>query len=123
VVESIAIMEYLMARDRPTPLAPAPHDPHFSAYQQFLHLGKAGLATLMMTVVVSRLIAPEAERGELRRDQVSAVVPEAAQAGQPTACQFALSRWRGFHCCRHLGDGVPVPLLQKLAVRDIVRSK
>src|SRR6478735_973073 len=46
MVESIAIMEYLMARYGPTPLAPAPQDPNFSAYQQFLHLGEAGLATL-----------------------------------------------------------------------------
>ena len=62
MVESIAIMEYLMARYGPTPLAPAPHDPTFPAYQQFLHLGEAGLATLMMPVVVSRVLAPEAER-------------------------------------------------------------
>jgi len=62
MVESIAIMEYLMGRYGPTPLAPAPHDKNFPIYQQFLHLGEAGLATLMMPVVVSRFIAPEAER-------------------------------------------------------------
>ncbi len=62
MVESIAIMAYLMARYGPTPLAPDPHDPNFAAYQHFLHLGEAGLATLMMPVVVSRFLAPEAER-------------------------------------------------------------
>lgn len=62
MVESIAIIQYLMARYGPTPLAPAPNDPNFPAYQQFLHLGEAGLATLMMPVVVSRFIAPETER-------------------------------------------------------------
>ncbi len=62
MVESIAIMEYLMARYGPTPLAPAADDPAFPAYQQFLHLGEAGLATLMMVPVVSRFLAPEAER-------------------------------------------------------------
>jgi len=40
MVESIAIMEYLMARHGPTPLAPDPHDPAFPAYQQFLHLAR-----------------------------------------------------------------------------------
>lgn len=62
MVESIAIMEYLMARYGPTSLAPAAGDPAFPAYQQFLHLGEAGLATLMMTPIVSRFLAPEAER-------------------------------------------------------------
>jgi glutathione S-transferase/3-isopropylmalate dehydratase len=62
MVESIAIMEYLIARHGPTLLAPAPDDAAFPAYQQFLHLGEAGLATLMMPVIVSRFIAPAAER-------------------------------------------------------------
>ncbi len=62
MVESVAIMEYLLARYGPTPLAPARDDPAFPAYQQFLHLGEAGLATLLMPVVVSRFLAPEAER-------------------------------------------------------------
>jgi glutathione S-transferase len=62
MVESIAIMQYLMGRYGPTPLAPPPGDAAFPAYQQFLHLGEAGLATLMMPVVVSRFLAPETER-------------------------------------------------------------
>jgi glutathione S-transferase len=62
MVESIAIMEYLMARYGPTPLAPDPHDPSFPAYQQFLHLGEAGLAASIYFVVGARHFAPEAER-------------------------------------------------------------
>jgi glutathione S-transferase len=57
MVESIAIMEYLMARYGPTPLAPA-----FPAYQQFLHLGEAGLAASIFFVVGARNFAPETER-------------------------------------------------------------
>ena len=63
MVESIAIMEYLMARYGPTPLAPGPHDPAFPAYQQFLHLGEAGLAASIYFVVGARNFAPESERG------------------------------------------------------------
>jgi glutathione S-transferase len=67
MVESIAIMEYLIARyghesRSRTPLAPAPHDPAFAMYQQYLHLGEAGLAGTIQLVVVSRNFAPETER-------------------------------------------------------------
>jgi glutathione S-transferase len=61
MVESIAIMEYLMARYGPTPLAPGPQDAAFPAYQQFLHLGEAGLAASIYFVGGARNFAPKAE--------------------------------------------------------------
>ena len=62
MVESIAIMEYLMGRYGPTQLAPGQRDPAFPAYQQFLHLGEAGLAASIYFVVGARNFAPEAQR-------------------------------------------------------------
>ena len=62
MVESIAIMEYLMARHGPTALAPGAQDPAYPAYQQFLHLGEAGLAASVYFVSGARNIAPESER-------------------------------------------------------------
>lgn len=62
MVESIAIMAYLMARYGPTPLAPDPFDPTFPAYQQFLHLGEAGLAVPANYVSSARNFALEADR-------------------------------------------------------------
>lgn len=62
MVESIAIMEYLLARHGPSPLAPTPGDPAFGRYLQFLHLGEAGLAAFMYVAVVSGFLAPEDER-------------------------------------------------------------
>lgn len=62
MVESIAIMEYLIARHGPTPLAPAPDDPAFALYQQYLHLGEAGLGANIQVVVVSGFVAPPSER-------------------------------------------------------------
>ena len=62
MVESIAIMEYLMGRYGPTQLAPDPRHPAFPAYQQFLHLGEAGLAASIYFVVGARNFAPEAQR-------------------------------------------------------------
>ena len=62
MVESIAIMEYLMGRYGPTKLAPKPLDPSFPGYQQFLHLGEAGLATAAYYVLGARRIAPPDQR-------------------------------------------------------------
>ncbi len=62
MVESIAIMEYLMGRYGPTALAPEARDPAFGAYQQFLHLGEAGLAASMFFVVVANILAPEDQK-------------------------------------------------------------
>lgn len=62
MVESIAILQYLMGRYGPTPLAPTPDSPAFASYLQFLHMGEAGIATLTMVPLVSRFLAPESER-------------------------------------------------------------
>jgi glutathione S-transferase len=62
MVESIAIMEYLMGRYGPPPLAPDPHDAAFPAYLQFLHLGEAGLAAAMFFYVNARRLPTEPER-------------------------------------------------------------
>src|SRR5690349_9569380 len=62
MVESIAILQYLMARHGPTPLAPMPDDPAFPAYLQFLHLGEAGLAMPINIGVAALILAPEAEK-------------------------------------------------------------
>ena len=62
MVESIAIMEYLTGRYGPTTLAPAPQDAAFPVYQQFLHMGEAGLAASVYFVSGARNIAPENER-------------------------------------------------------------
>lgn len=62
MVESIAIMEYLLGRYGPTPLAPQPQEPNFGLYQQFLHLGEAGLGVPMFFYFVSGFLPPTNER-------------------------------------------------------------
>jgi glutathione S-transferase len=74
MVESIAMMEYLMARYGPTPLAVVPDDAAYADYLQFLHLGEAGIATLLMPAVVTGFLAPEAERGNWTARWALAVV-------------------------------------------------
>lgn len=62
MVESIAIMEYLLARHGPGPLAPSPGDADFPAYLQFLHMGEAGLAGPINAIVATLILAPESEQ-------------------------------------------------------------
>ena len=62
MVESIAIMEYLLARHGPGSLAPPHDDPSFATYQQFLHMGEAGLAGPINAIVATHILAPENER-------------------------------------------------------------
>ena len=62
MVESIAIMEYLLGRYGPSALAPGAQEATFPAYQQFLHLGEAGLAASVYFVSGARNIAPESQR-------------------------------------------------------------
>jgi glutathione S-transferase len=63
MVDSIAILEYLIARyDDKGLLAPAASDPCFPDYQQFLHIGESGLAAFLNVIVGSRFMAPEGEK-------------------------------------------------------------
>jgi glutathione S-transferase/3-isopropylmalate dehydratase len=62
MVESGAIAEYVIGRYGPTPLAPPSSDPAFPLYQQFLHLGEAGLASYLNIVVASRFFAPDDQK-------------------------------------------------------------
>lgn len=62
MVESIAIMEYLLARHGAgSPLVPAPDSAGFAPYQQFLHLGEAGLACPVYFGAIPARIAPDGE--------------------------------------------------------------
>ena len=62
MVESIAILEYLLARHGPSPLAPTADEPDFATYLQYLHMGEAGLAGPVNAIVATIILAPEAEQ-------------------------------------------------------------
>ena len=44
IIESTAIMEYLLHRYGPSPLAVPPDDPEYGAYLQWLHMSEGGMA-------------------------------------------------------------------------------
>jgi glutathione S-transferase len=62
MMESCAILEYLGGRYGPTPLAPTPNNPSYSAYLTFLHFGEASLAGPMNVIIATRFYAPETQK-------------------------------------------------------------
>jgi glutathione S-transferase len=62
MVESIAIMLYIMGKHMPTPLAAGPDDPARADWLQFLIMGEAGIGASITTIVHARFLAPEAEK-------------------------------------------------------------
>jgi glutathione S-transferase len=62
ISESMAILQYLADRYGPTDLAPAPGEPTYPHYLQYLHFGEASLAGPMTVVAYCLFYGPEAER-------------------------------------------------------------
>ncbi len=62
VVESLAIMDYMMDRYGPTPLKPKPSDAAYPAYIQFFHFGEGTLGARFRNLVVSKLFIPDDQK-------------------------------------------------------------
>lgn len=64
LIESVAIMEYLLAKHGHGDLAPAPTDTLYGPYLQWLHYGESGMGQYVTTALAHRLILPEKARNE-----------------------------------------------------------
>ena len=64
MVESIAIMDYLMAKYDAGSLKPAPSSPDFAPYLQWLHFGEAGIAPYLTMLMGHTVTLPEEQRIE-----------------------------------------------------------
>jgi len=62
LLESVAIMEYLMGRYGPTELACDPQDPEFGPYLQWLQAGESHFGMYMSLFIGHRLLLPEEQR-------------------------------------------------------------
>ncbi len=62
MIESIAIMEYLMAKHDPGTLRPDPTDSAFPAYLQWLHFGESGMGTYVIMLMAHTYLLPEEHR-------------------------------------------------------------
>jgi glutathione S-transferase len=91
MIESIAIMQYLMARHGPTKLAVAPDEKDFPAYLQFLEFGEAGLCAIGNALVATNFRAPE----DQKKNWTSSYIAE-AQRKRLTIVEKHLSDGREF---------------------------
>ena len=62
MIESVAMMIYIMAKHGPTDLEVKPNEPGYADYLQFLLFGEAGIAAYGNPLVGTRFMAPEAEK-------------------------------------------------------------
>ena len=62
MIESVAMMLYIVAKYGPTDLAPKPADFAYPKYLQFLLFGEAGLAMYGNPLIATKFLAPEDKR-------------------------------------------------------------
>lgn len=62
VLESLAIMEYLLGRYGPSPLGLTPEDAEYDRYLQWLHFGEAGMMMPVSLLLAHTALLPEDKR-------------------------------------------------------------
>ena len=62
MIESVAMMIYIMSKYGPTDLAVKPDEPGYSSYLQFLLFGEAGVAAYGNPLVATRFMAPDDQK-------------------------------------------------------------
>lgn len=62
MIESVAMMIYIMAKYGPTDLEVKPNEPGYADYLQFLLFGEAGVAAYGNPLVATRFMAPEDQK-------------------------------------------------------------
>jgi glutathione S-transferase len=62
MIESVAMMIYIMAKHGPTDLEVKPDEPGYADYLQFLLFGEAGVAAYGNPLVATRFLAPEDQK-------------------------------------------------------------
>ncbi|MEZ6022748.1 MAG: glutathione S-transferase N-terminal domain-containing protein [Hyphomonadaceae bacterium] len=62
MIESVAMMIYIMNKYGPTDLEVKPHEEGYAAYLQFLLFGEAGVAAYGNPLVATRFLAPDDQK-------------------------------------------------------------
>jgi glutathione S-transferase len=74
MIESIAIMQYIMTKYGPTELALTPTDAHYAKYLQYLQFGESGLAMYGNPLIATKFRAPEDKRDNWTVDYLKQTV-------------------------------------------------
>ncbi len=72
MIESIAMMIYIMGTYGPTDLELLPGDPNYARYLQFLLFGEAGMAMYGNPLVATKFFAPQDKRANWTNDYLKA---------------------------------------------------
>lgn len=76
MIESIAMMLYVMGKYGPTDLALPPDDPGYAKYLQFLLYGEAGVAMYCNPLIATKYQAPEHQRDNWTADYLKTTIAQ-----------------------------------------------
>lgn len=92
ILESLAIVEYLLAKNAPTPLAVTPDEAEFGRYLEWMHFGEATMSMSVNLTLAHGALLPEAHRnpGVLKwaRDAVDKQLVMLAERGLGDGREF-----------------------------------
>ncbi|MBL8530960.1 MAG: glutathione S-transferase family protein [Hyphomonadaceae bacterium] len=74
MIESVAMMLYIMAKYGPTDLEVKPSEPGYSDYLQYLIFGEAGLAAYGNPLVATRFLAPAEQKQNFTADYLKGAI-------------------------------------------------
>jgi glutathione S-transferase len=76
MIESIAMMQYIMGKYGPTELALSPNDHGYAKYLQYLQFGESGLAMYGNPLIATKFRAPEDKRDNWTVDYLKKTVAQ-----------------------------------------------
>lgn len=76
MIESIAMMQYVMSKYGPTDLALSPSHTDYAKYLQFLLFGEAGMAMYCNPLIATKFRAPEDKRDNWTVDHLKATIAQ-----------------------------------------------
>ncbi|MBK6704169.1 MAG: glutathione S-transferase [Caulobacteraceae bacterium] len=103
MIESVAMMIYIMSKYGPTDLEVKPNEPGYASYLQFLLFGEAGVAAYGNPLVATRFMAPDDQKQNWTAGYLKTAILKRLEFVGTMLGRQTLHRRRSLHRRGHLG--------------------